>query len=85
GQTKQATVTVTVSAPAMVATNDSGNANGYTGGTAVENVLLNDTYNGNPATLNEVKLSQVSTTNPNVTLDVTTGKVNVAPNTPAGT
>jgi gliding motility-associated-like protein/uncharacterized repeat protein (TIGR01451 family) len=69
----------------MVATNDSGNANGYTGGTAVENVLLNDTYNGNPATLNEVKLSQVSTTNPNVTLDVTTGKVNVSPNTPAGT
>ncbi len=85
GQTKNATVTVTVSAPAMVATNDSGNANGYTGGTAVENVLTNDTYNGNPATLNEVKLSQVSTTNPNVTLDVTTGKVNVAPNTPAGT
>jgi len=85
GQTKNATITVTVSAPAMVATNDSGNANGYTGGTAVENVLTNDTYNGNPATLNEVKLSQVSTTNPNVTLDVTTGKVNVAPNTPAGT
>ncbi|WP_440796399.1 DUF7507 domain-containing protein [Pedobacter sp. 22226] len=85
GQTKQATVTVTISAPAPVATADSGNANGYTGGTAVENVLVNDTYNGNPATLNEVKLSQVSTTNPNVTLDVTTGKVNVAPNTPAGT
>ncbi|GAA4212622.1 hypothetical protein GCM10022289_43730 [Pedobacter jeongneungensis] len=85
GQTKTATVTVTVSAPALVATADSGNANGYTGGTAVENVLVNDTYNGNPATLNEVKLSQVSSTNPNITLDVTTGKVNVAPNTPAGT
>ncbi|RBQ01843.1 beta strand repeat-containing protein, partial [Pedobacter miscanthi] len=85
GQTKTATVTVTVSAPAMLAVNDSGNANGYTGGTAVENVLINDTYNGSPATLNEVKLTQVSTTDPKVSLDVTTGKVNVAPNTPAGT
>ncbi|RBQ01764.1 cadherin repeat domain-containing protein, partial [Pedobacter miscanthi] len=85
GQTKTATVTVTVSAPAMLAVNDSGNANGYTGGTAVENVLANDTYNGNPATLNEVKLTQVSTTNAKVTLDITTGKVTVAPNTPAGT
>ncbi|MGM9477959.1 DUF7507 domain-containing protein, partial [Pedobacter sp. GSP4] len=83
-QIKQATVTVTVAAPALAATNDSGNANGFTGGTAVENVLANDTYNGNPATLNEVKLSQVSSTNPNISLDVTTGKVNVAPNTPAG-
>ncbi|RBQ01908.1 DUF7507 domain-containing protein, partial [Pedobacter miscanthi] len=85
GQTKTATVTVTVSAPAMLAVNDSGNANGYTGGTAVENVLVNDTYNGNPATLNEVKLTQVSTTNANVTLDITSGKVIVAANTPAGT
>jgi gliding motility-associated-like protein/uncharacterized repeat protein (TIGR01451 family) len=84
-QIKQATVTITVAAPALAATNDSGNANGYTGGTAVENVLVNDTYNGNPATLNDVKLSQVSTSNSNVTLDVTTGKVNVAPNTSAGT
>ncbi|RZK72006.1 MAG: DUF11 domain-containing protein, partial [Pedobacter sp.] len=85
GQTKEATVTITVSAPIMVATNDTGNANGLTGGTAVNNVLINDTYNGNPATLNDVKILQVSTSNPNVTLDITTGKVNVAPNTPAGT
>uniref|UniRef100_UPI0025D66BA7 DUF7507 domain-containing protein n=1 Tax=uncultured Pedobacter sp. TaxID=246139 RepID=UPI0025D66BA7 len=85
GQTKTANVTITVGAPALVVTNDSGNANGFTGGTAVTNVLDNDTYNGSPVTLNEVNLSQVSTTNPNVTLDVTTGKVNVAPNTPAGT
>ncbi|WP_175634391.1 DUF7507 domain-containing protein [Pedobacter ghigonis] len=84
-QTRQATVTITVTAPAMVAINDAGNANGFTGGTAVENVLVNDTYNGNPATLADVKLTQVSSSNPNVSLDVTTGKVNVAPNTPAGT
>ncbi|RQO77925.1 hypothetical protein DBR40_08170, partial [Pedobacter sp. KBW01] len=84
-QTRQATVTITVTAPAIVATNDAGNANGFTGGTAVENVLVNDTYNGNPATLADVKLTQVSSSNTNVSLNVTTGKVNVAPNTPAGT
>ncbi|WP_199138929.1 DUF7507 domain-containing protein [Pedobacter sp. ASV12] len=85
GQTKQATATITVNAPAMVASNDNGTANGLTGGTAVTNVLANDTYNGNPATLADVTLTQVSTSNPNVTLDPTTGAVNVAPNTPVGT
>ncbi|RZA00453.1 MAG: DUF11 domain-containing protein [Sphingobacteriaceae bacterium] len=85
GQTKQATVTITVDAPAMVATNDSGSVNGATGGTAIGNVLANDTYNGNPVTLNDVKLSQVSSSSPNLTLDPLTGKVNVAPNTPTGT
>ncbi|WP_205943052.1 DUF7507 domain-containing protein [Pedobacter frigidisoli] len=85
GQTKTASVTITVDAPTMVATNDSGSANGFVGGTAVNNVLANDTYNGNPATLTNVTLSQISTTNPNISLDVTTGKVNVAANTPAGT
>ncbi|RYE14020.1 MAG: DUF11 domain-containing protein, partial [Sphingobacteriales bacterium] len=84
GPTKQATITITVDAPAMVAANDTGSANGLTGGTVVANVLANDTYNGNPATLNDVSLSQISTSNPNVTLDPATGKVNVAPNTPAG-
>ena len=60
---------------------------GATGGTAVPNVLAGtgaDTLNGAPATLTTVTLSQVSTTNPNVTLDPATGAVNVAPNTPAG-
>ncbi|RZK55130.1 MAG: DUF11 domain-containing protein, partial [Pedobacter sp.] len=85
GSKKTATVTVTVTAPAMVATNDTSAANGVTGGTAVTNILANDTYNGVPATLNDVTITQVSSTSPNVTIDPATGKVNVAPNTPAGT
>ena len=60
-------------------------ANGATGGTAVPNVLVNDTLNGAPATLANVTLTQVSTSNPNVTLNTATGAVNVAPGTPAGT
>ncbi|SER02655.1 DUF7507 domain-containing protein [Pedobacter rhizosphaerae] len=85
GQTKTASVTVVVAAPLLVAANDTGLANGYTGGTAVNNVLANDSYNGVQATLSQVKLTQVSTDEPKVTLETTTGKVNVAPNTPAGT
>ncbi|GAB2504298.1 Ig-like domain-containing protein [Lysobacter humi (ex Lee et al. 2017)] len=79
-----ATVTVTVTAATLVANTDAGSANGRTGGTAVPNVLANDTVNGTPATLANVTLSQVSTSNPAVTLDPATGAVNVAPGTPAG-
>ncbi|RBQ01396.1 hypothetical protein, partial [Pedobacter miscanthi] len=85
GLTTQATVTVVVDAPVMVANSDAGSANGFTGGVAVPNVLSNDSYNGSPATLTNVNLSQLSTTDPNVTLDPATGAVNVAPNTKAGT
>ena len=60
-------------------------ANGATGGVGVPNVLVNDTLNGAPATLATVTLTQLNTTNPGVTLDPTTGAVNVAPGTPAGT
>ncbi|MCZ8368031.1 gliding motility-associated C-terminal domain-containing protein [Flavobacterium sp.] len=79
-----ATVTVPVSAAVINAVDDSGSANGATGGTAVPNVLVNDTLNGQPVVLAQVNLTQVSTSNPNVTLDPTTGAVNVAAGTPAG-
>ncbi|MGL6289628.1 MAG: beta strand repeat-containing protein, partial [Silanimonas sp.] len=80
------TVTITEAPSAIDAVDDTGTvANGATGGTAVPNVLVNDTLNGNPATLATVTLTQVSTTNPNVTLDPATGAVNVAAGTPAGT
>ncbi|MCX3267538.1 hypothetical protein OQZ29_22475, partial [Pedobacter agri] len=86
GQTKQASVTVTVTAPVMNANTDTGTANGFTGGVAVPNVLTNDTYNGvSPASLANVTLTQVSASNPGLSLDPATGAVNVAPNTPAGT
>ena len=79
-------MTVTVGAAPIVATNDSGTvSNGANGGTAVANVLANDTLNGAPATLGTVVLTQTATTNPNVTLNPATGAVTVAPGTPAGT
>ncbi|KQP12565.1 DUF11 domain-containing protein [Pseudorhodoferax sp. Leaf267] len=59
--------------------------NGALGGTAVANVLGNDLLNATPATLSTVTLSQVSTSQPGITLDVTTRAVNVAAGTPAGT
>ncbi|WP_374434304.1 hypothetical protein, partial [Tabrizicola sp.] len=81
-----ATVSVAVGAAPIDAVSDSGTvANGLNGGTAVANVLTNDTLNGVPATLATVVVSQTATTNPNVTLDPASGAVNVAPGTPAGT
>ena len=82
----QATVTVTVTAAPIVATNDTGTANGVTGGVAVANVLTNDTLNGVAPTVGTggtVTVSQVSSSNPGVTLSGTS--VNVAAGTPAGT
>ena len=80
-----ATVTVTVDAPPIDAVDDAGTlVGGGAGGVAVENVLVNDTVGGAPATLATVTLAQVSTSNPNVTLDPATGRISVAPGTPAG-
>jgi gliding motility-associated-like protein/uncharacterized repeat protein (TIGR01451 family) len=80
-----ALITVTVSAAVIDAVADIG---GYVttalGGQSLENVLNNDTLNGNPATLITVNLIQVSTTNPGVTLNPNTGAVNVASGTPPG-
>ncbi|MGO4263764.1 DUF7507 domain-containing protein, partial [Lysobacter sp. TAB13] len=78
-------VTTPVARRPIVAGPDSGTvANGATGGVAVPNVLVNDTLNGQPATTSNVTIRQVSTTNPNVTVDPATGTVNVAPGTPQG-
>lgn len=66
------------------AVDDSGTvANGAAGGTAVANVLANDSLAGAPAALSTVALSQLSTTNPNVTLNPATGAVSVTPGTAA--
>ena len=56
------------------------------GSTSTTSVLNNDSVNGAaPASLSDVLLSQVSTTNTGVNLDPLTGKINVAAGTPAGT
>ena len=69
----------------IVANDDSGTTvNGFTGGPFVSNVLTNDTLNGNPVDFNTVNLTMVSSNNPNVTLNVANGSVNVSPNTQAG-
>ena len=79
-------VAVTVGAAVIDAVDDSGTvvANGI-GGVAVSNVLANDTLNAAPATLATVDLSQVSTSDPNLSLNLSTGQAVVAPAIPAGT
>jgi LPXTG-site transpeptidase (sortase) family protein len=67
------------------AVNDTGAIiDGALGGQSLANVLVNDTLNGASATLVNIILTQVATTNPGVTLDPATGSVNVVPGTPAG-
>ncbi|MPS64647.1 MAG: hypothetical protein DI622_07725 [Chryseobacterium sp.] len=57
------------------------------GSTSTGIVLDNDfeTYNGPQATIINVIISQISTSNPNVTLNTTDGHITVAPGTPSGT
>lgn len=57
------------------------------GGSSLGIVLDNDfeTFGGPPATLTNVILSQVSTSNPNITLDVSDGHLQVAPGILPGT
>ncbi|WP_299386590.1 Calx-beta domain-containing protein, partial [uncultured Lacinutrix sp.] len=54
------------------------------GGQAISNVLTNDVYQAGSPTVSDVTLAQVSTTNPGVTLNTSTGAVDVASNVPAG-
>jgi YVTN family beta-propeller protein len=77
------TVTVAVVPYVIRAENDSATAP-RTGGTAVANVLANDTLDGKTATLARVTVSQVSSTAAGITLDAATASVSVARGTPAG-
>ncbi len=82
-----ARVTVVVNPYVVGAVNDSGWASPSTGGTAVANVLANDTLSGARATLANVSLSSVSVTpaNAGVTLNLADGSVNVAAGITFGT
>lgn len=56
-----------------------------TGGVAVQNVLSNDLFNGNPINISQVNLTLASApAHPGITLNTSTGQVNVAPGTPGG-
>ncbi|PKV51821.1 putative repeat protein (TIGR01451 family) [Aquimarina sp. MAR_2010_214] len=70
--------------PIIITSDDSG-VSTTSGGVAVANVLVNDEVGGvtNPPVA-DVDLVEVSSTNPGVTLNTSTGAVNVAPGTPAG-
>jgi hypothetical protein len=56
-----------------------------TGGTAVVNVLANDTFAGAAATLARLRLTQISSTHPGISLNAATGAVTVAAGTAVGT
>ncbi|MBS0199895.1 MAG: DUF11 domain-containing protein, partial [Proteobacteria bacterium] len=83
GNNTSTTPTVPVTA-AIVANPDSGSVT-TAGGVAVANVLANDALAGATATVSTVTLSQASSSNPALTLNLATGAVNVAANTPVGT
>ncbi|SMG36795.1 DUF7507 domain-containing protein, partial [Sphingobacterium psychroaquaticum] len=94
-----ATVTITVTAPAISAEDDTFTpVNGKDGKTNVGNVLNNngsgtDNYNGKPADLKDVEINNIKPATPNTgavnnnvpVLDPSTGIVSVPPMTPAGT
>ena len=80
-----ATVTVGVGSFVITAANDQGATSMAVGGTAIANVLANDKLGGATATTAVVRLSQVSTTHPGVTLDLNDGSVDVARGTTNGT
>lgn len=69
----------------ILAVDDRGSPVDSNGGQVVANVLVNDVLGGAGATLTNVNLSQVSSTNAKVTLNPATGAVTVAPGTPAAT
>ncbi|RTZ03794.1 hypothetical protein EKM03_12550, partial [Flavobacterium sp. GSP6] len=78
-----ATVSVSVTAPAIVANDDAGTpVNGANGGTAFTNVLVNDTLNGVAVLASQVVLTTVSSSNAGITLSG--ADVLVAAGTPAG-
>ena len=62
----------------IVANDDAGQVDSPHPGAAVANVLANDQLAGGPATVANVTLTQVSTTNQGVTLNPADGSVNVA-------
>jgi uncharacterized repeat protein (TIGR01451 family) len=83
----QATVTIGVAVIAIDAVDDTAPAPvaSGTGGQAIANVTANDTLGGVAVSLTQVLLTQVSSTQANVQLNVATGAVTVAPRTPGGT
>ncbi|MGB5983291.1 MAG: LamG-like jellyroll fold domain-containing protein, partial [Nonlabens sp.] len=71
--------------PLIDAVDDSTTAVEGVGGVGLINVLDNDTVDGVQATISNVDITQISTTNTGVTVDPVTGNIDVAASVPAGT
>jgi hypothetical protein len=67
------------------AADDTGATVSSNGGQSLANVLSNDSLNNATPSLATVNLTQISSTNPKVNLNLATGAVIVAPGTPGGT
>ncbi|MCC5654074.1 DUF11 domain-containing protein [Nostoc sp. XA013] len=83
-----AQVTVNVTAAPIVANNDTTATpvNGIAGGTAIPNVLANDTLNGSPITAGTVTITTAPGAVPaGLSFNTSTGAVSVNAGTPAGT
>ncbi|MGL3002163.1 hypothetical protein ACSVH9_16355, partial [Flavobacterium sp. RSSB_23] len=90
GVCDQATVTLQVVAPVIVANDDAiVNINGYVGQTNAINAFTNDTLNGSLVKTSEIQASIISPANPInggavPFMDVTTGQVSIPAGTTAG-
>ncbi|MCH7415937.1 hypothetical protein MM213_20755, partial [Belliella sp. R4-6] len=86
-----ATISITVEAAEIVATDDDfGPINGLDGTENAGNVLTNDTLNGDPVSIDDVTLTIVTAATPInggpvPSIDPSTGIVSIPENTPAGT
>ncbi|MBF4464289.1 gliding motility-associated C-terminal domain-containing protein [Flavobacterium sp. LC2016-12] len=91
-----AEITIIVTAPSIVANNDSAsNINGFVGANNVVNAIINDRLNGMDIQLNAIDITSLTTTppqtppyvvgNPVPVLNITTGNVDVPAGTSAGT
>ncbi len=86
----QATITIKVIAPVIVANDDAiVNINGYVGQANAMNAFTNDTLNGSPVKTAEIQASIISPANPINAgavpfMDVTTGQVSIPAGTTAG-
>jgi hypothetical protein len=82
----QATATVTVAPYAIDAVNDAASGSSKTGGTILASVLSNDRFNGGAVQSGQVVLSLVSIApaTSGITLNTTSGAVQVAPKTDSG-
>ena len=85
GNCSTATATVDVTDGTIAANPDTGSVYSATGGVAISNIVVNDSIKGAAAILGtSVDVSKDGSWPPAFTLDVTTGAVSVAPQTPAG-